>query len=98
VGEIFDSMVQLGRNGTNEIVASTLLSPPSKGGDEILYMNSFLDAKVNFLNSLGGAYPGTVYRVNSYREAFKNPSFSGGAVSTLDNDGSPIQIACTDPF
>ncbi|KAJ3112425.1 hypothetical protein HDU96_004568 [Phlyctochytrium bullatum] len=99
VGQIMDAGIQLGYSGIESIVAGSG-TPPSEGADEVAFINRFLDARIRYLNNLGGAYPGTKYRINSYRYMLQkgNLNFSGGKVEMLENGGNPMTITCNDKF
>ncbi|KAJ1562507.1 hypothetical protein HK405_011294 [Cladochytrium tenue] len=97
VGQIMDCAIQLGLGGCNTIAASTAATSPANGGDEATYLNAFLDARTAYINQLGGAYPATVTRVNSYRYIVQsgNLDFKNDMVVALDNDGAQTAITCS---
>ncbi|KAJ1561516.1 hypothetical protein HK405_003670, partial [Cladochytrium tenue] len=92
VGQIMDCAIQLGIGGCQSIASSSSASSPASGGDEASYLTAFLSSRTNYLNQIGGAYPGTVYRVNAYQHIVSggNLDFSGDTVESLDNSGNPI--------
>ncbi|KAJ3193853.1 hypothetical protein HK101_003982 [Irineochytrium annulatum] len=96
VGFFFDTGVQLGGGGLSQIVASAVAAakPPSAGGDEKAFLLAMATAKRAYINNLGGAYPATVTRINSYEHIINggNLNFNGNAVEMLDNSGNPLQI------
>ena len=46
---------------------------------------------------LGGAYPGTLYRIKSYQHVLNNnqASMTGKTVTFLDNSGNSMPVTCT---
>ncbi|KAJ3327233.1 hypothetical protein HDU76_012169 [Blyttiomyces sp. JEL0837] len=96
VGQLYDCSIQLGLDGTNQIVNTVGATTPANGGDEVTWLNQFLQARINYLNNIGGAYADTLYRVYSYQHVVNggNDNFNGGSVEALDNGGSPITLSC----
>ncbi|KAJ3097034.1 hypothetical protein HDU97_005323 [Phlyctochytrium planicorne] len=94
VGQIMDTVIQLGFDPMLEI-ATKAGRTPNQGADEVDYLHRFLDARIEYLNQKGGAYPATKSRVDSYRHMLQkgNLNFEGGKVEVLDNDGEPIMIS-----
>ncbi|KAJ3097033.1 hypothetical protein HDU97_005322 [Phlyctochytrium planicorne] len=95
VGQIMDTGIQLGYGAMLEISTNAGWTP-NQGADEMDYMRRFLDARTQYLNQKGGAYPATKYRVDSYRYMLQkgNLNFEGGKVEALNNDGDPMTISC----
>ncbi|KAJ3094652.1 hypothetical protein HDU97_007731 [Phlyctochytrium planicorne] len=90
VGLMMDTGIQLGLDAVQTIAAN------SDGGNESDFIGSFLDAKARYLRKLGGAYAGTLYRVDSYRHILYsgNLNFVGNKVEALNNDGAPMMVSC----
>ncbi|KAJ3332204.1 hypothetical protein HDU76_000977 [Blyttiomyces sp. JEL0837] len=90
--QIFDCTIQLGGQGTLDIASSV----GSVGGNEKTWLQKFLDARSEKLQSIGGAYAPTVTRVNSYQHIFDtgNLNFAGDCVEALNNDGEIVQVQC----
>ncbi|KAI8848171.1 lysozyme-like domain-containing protein [Chytridium lagenaria] len=95
VGQLMDTAIQLGYDAVEEIAGNAGWTP-SQGANEADYLKRYLDARIVYLNNLGGAYPGTKYRVNSYKYMLQkgNVNFVGGSVVMLENGGNPVQITC----
>ncbi|KAJ3200199.1 hypothetical protein HDU67_002248 [Dinochytrium kinnereticum] len=95
VGLVFDTGIQLGLSAVTAI-ARNAGPTPKDGVDEATYINSFLDAKMNHLSNMGGAYAQTGYRINSYRHVLRsgNLNFEGGRIEALDNSGGRMPVQC----
>ncbi|KAJ3097035.1 hypothetical protein HDU97_005324 [Phlyctochytrium planicorne] len=95
VGQMMDTAIQLG-GGAVSVIARNAGWSPSQGASESDFLRRYLDARIQYLNNLGGAYPGTKYRVESYRHMLQkgNLEFDGGQVEALDNGGYPMIIKC----
>ncbi|KAJ3158084.1 hypothetical protein HK101_001403 [Irineochytrium annulatum] len=98
VGLMFDTAVQLGKDGLVNILANTGGKSPADGGDEAAYLTAVCAAKRNYINKIGGAYPATAYRIESYLHVINggNLEFDGNAVTMLDNSGGqlPLKANC----
>ncbi|KAJ1553018.1 hypothetical protein HK405_009228 [Cladochytrium tenue] len=97
VGQIMDCAIQLGLGGCSTIAAATSATKPANGGNEATYLNAFLDARINYINMIGGAYAATGYRVTSYRHIVQsgNLDFANNQVEALDNGGGVVTITCS---
>ncbi|KAJ3205873.1 hypothetical protein HDU67_008577 [Dinochytrium kinnereticum] len=95
VGQIMDTGIQLGYSAIEEISRNAGWSP-AQGASEADFLRRYLDARIIYLNNLGGAYPGTRYRINSYRHMLQrgNLNFVGGSVEMLENGGNRMTITC----
>ncbi|KAI9362040.1 lysozyme-like domain-containing protein [Zopfochytrium polystomum] len=95
VAQIYDCAVQIGI-GACYTVADNAGGWPSQGNDEADFLRRFLTARSSYYDYLGGAYPGTAYRLRSYRHIIDtgNLNFNGGQVEMLDNSGFPITAKC----
>ncbi|KAJ3329554.1 hypothetical protein HDU76_007661 [Blyttiomyces sp. JEL0837] len=97
VGQLFDAAIQLGMGGATTIAnAVTAVKSPANGGNEVAWISEYLKQRTNYINNLGGAYPPTVTRVNSYAKIVQggNVNFDGGMVVALDNSGNPVTLKC----
>ncbi|KAJ1549031.1 hypothetical protein HK405_010942 [Cladochytrium tenue] len=90
--QVFDSTIQLGLQGTNQLGASI----GKVGSNESEWLMSFLQAREAKLQSMGSVYAATVTRVQSYMHALDtgNLDFAGNQVEALDNDGNVITVTC----
>ncbi|KAJ1554632.1 hypothetical protein HK405_004511 [Cladochytrium tenue] len=97
VGQIMDCAIQLGLTGCESIASSASATTPASGGDEATYLSAFLTARTSYINALGGAYPATVTRVNSYQHIVDsgNLDFEDDSVEALDNSGNTITVTCS---
>ncbi|KAJ3205490.1 hypothetical protein HDU67_008817 [Dinochytrium kinnereticum] len=95
VAQIMDTGIQLGYGAIEEIAKNAGWSP-AQGATETDFLWRYLDARIMYLNNLGGAYPGTKYRIDSYRHMLQkgNLNFAGGSVEMLENGGNPMTITC----
>ncbi|KAI9352569.1 lysozyme-like domain-containing protein [Obelidium mucronatum] len=95
--QIFDSVIQLGLQGTLAILHDLDAPAPSSlpNGEE-QWISRFLDARREKLVSMGGAYAPTVTRVDSYKYIVENGGcgFVGNKVDALNNDGQVMSVAC----
>ncbi|KAJ3326099.1 hypothetical protein HDU76_013019, partial [Blyttiomyces sp. JEL0837] len=94
-GALFDTSIQLGVSTAQQITYNVRATSPRNGGDEITWLNQFFQAKINYLNTLGGTYAATVYRVNSYQHIVNTGNYDlYGSVEALDNGGNRITLSC----
>eukprot|EP00842_Homolaphlyctis_polyrhiza_P005556 jgi/Hompol1/6000/HPOL_000666-RA len=95
IGQIYDSTVQLGHEGTKDLISIVVSHRgPSDPLTEMDWLNEFLTMRQTKLTSMGGAYAPTVTRVRSYQYAVSHsdPDFKTLPVQALDNDGNPISV------
>ncbi|KAJ3118499.1 hypothetical protein HDU96_001318 [Phlyctochytrium bullatum] len=94
-GQIYDSCIQLGVQGTQALAASV---PAAAGANETAWLLGFLGARRARLVAMGGAYAATVTRVEAYEEVVRGGDegmgFVGNRVRALDNDGKPVTLVC----
>jgi len=102
IGQLYDTNIQLGDgNGQNSLggIINTVngkVGNPSKAG-QTKWLTTFLDERTKAENRLGGAYPATVYRINSYRHVVQvgQSAMNGKTVEFLNNSGGKMPVTCT---
>ncbi|KAJ3059538.1 hypothetical protein HDU98_004466 [Podochytrium sp. JEL0797] len=95
VSQIFDSTIQLGLQGTTDLIHQTQQQQKASD-DEEKWIASFLSNRHDKLVSMGGAYAPTITRVASYQYIVQqgNYKFVGNKVDALDNDGRVMTVMC----
>ncbi|KAI8617678.1 lysozyme-like domain-containing protein [Chytriomyces sp. MP71] len=89
--QIFDSSIQLGLQGTTDLMQGVGSIP-----DEKEWIKAFLGARRAHLVSMGGAYAPTVTRVASFEYIVEagNFVFDNNQVDALNNDGAVMHVIC----
>jgi hypothetical protein len=90
VGQIYDSCVQMGVEGTSTILKSL----PTWSGD----LSRFLDARTTRLLSMGDVFAKTITRIRSYRHVYENNNEWISSIKGLNNDGDELVLHCNDSF
>ena len=102
IGQIYDSVIQLGQSATQELISSCpFASTSSDQSAEPQWTSSFLAARTARLQSMGPVYAATITRINSYAYVLKNNQESDwqkGQITALDNDGNVVALKCDPAF
>ncbi|KAI8901898.1 hypothetical protein BC833DRAFT_645858 [Globomyces pollinis-pini] len=97
IGQIYDSSVQLGLEGTKDLVKRTGRLPESIAANAELKW--FLETRKQKLEEMGGAYGPTITRVKSYQYVMvNNPPSWNQSISVLNNDGKVVTLTCNSKF
>ncbi|KAI8846344.1 lysozyme-like domain-containing protein [Chytridium lagenaria] len=91
-GQIYDTCIQLGCGTAQSILESMTVDR----NNEYASLEAFINAREWRLAGFGPAFPGTVYRLNSYRYALRNGHLRfTDHVRVLDNGGhSTFDVTC----
>jgi len=101
LGELYDTNIQLGdgndQNSLGGIIntVNNRVGKPASAG-QTQWLSAFIQERINAENRIGGAYPGTIYRMNSYKHVIAKgqASMTGKTVEFLDNSGNPMSVTC----
>ncbi|KAJ3325069.1 hypothetical protein HDU76_013252 [Blyttiomyces sp. JEL0837] len=92
MGQIMDTFVQSGIDVVRKLVDNVSVKSPAKGGDEVTWLNAYLDERVKYLNQQSG---GDLYRVEIYQYIVESGNYNlGSGVSALDRGGNAIDVYC----
>jgi hypothetical protein len=105
LGQVYDSAVQMGIEGTKEILKSVGM-PKGSEFQQKQWLQSFLNARSVKLDSMGAIYQATKTRIASYRHVLENNLMDWNAsradktdgLIALNNDGKEITIQCNSSF
>ncbi|KAJ3219076.1 hypothetical protein HDU67_002732 [Dinochytrium kinnereticum] len=90
-GQIYDTAIQLGPGTAQSILENMSVDP----NNEAESLRQFMWAKQQRLPGFGPAFPGTQYRIDSYRRALDRGYLRfDDEVRFLDNSGREIGIKC----
>ncbi|KAJ3024837.1 UNVERIFIED_CONTAM: hypothetical protein HDU68_007735 [Siphonaria sp. JEL0065] len=73
ISQYFDTSVQLGPLAVEKIGqnATSRIQTPLSSTNESIWLQNYLDARQDYLSSLGGAYSETTYRLDTFRSMLK---------------------------
>jgi len=101
LGELYDCNIQLGdgndQNSLGGIIntVNKKVGKPAQAG-QVNWLNAFLQERTNAEYRIGGAYPGTVYRIKSYKHVVDKgqAEMKTNTVEFLNNSGGAMQVTC----
>jgi len=102
LGQFYDTSIQLGdgddQNSLGGIIntINRKLGKPGSAG-QTKWLAAFMQERTQAEYRLGGAYPGTLYRIKSYQHVLNagQADMKNKTVSFLDNSGGVMSVTCS---